>query len=73
MLSFFAEICGFVICRLAHLRNVRISDSGISLRIWRFGICGLKKKFAFPALIECPECLNFVDACNMLKVVMNEK
>ncbi len=43
VLPYFAEICGFVICRLAHLRNFRISDSGISPRICRFGICRLKK------------------------------
>ncbi len=38
------EIFGFAICGLAHLRNLRICDSGMSPRVCGFAICGLNKK-----------------------------
>jgi hypothetical protein len=37
------KILGFAFCRLGHLRNLRICDSGMSLRMCGFAICELKK------------------------------
>jgi hypothetical protein len=54
VLQYFVEICGFAIwgwimkilaiaiCGLAHLRNLRICDSGMSLRNCGFAICEQK-------------------------------
>ncbi len=59
----FVEICGFGICglitkicgialyRLAHIKNLRIFNGGMSPKIRGFAICGLQKKFACPPLI----------------------
>ncbi len=57
------ETCGFSICELiiticqfadctAHLRNLRICDSGMSPRIFGFAICGQYKNFACPPLVS---------------------
>jgi hypothetical protein len=55
VLQYFLEICGFAIwgwnmkkfgfaiCGLAHLRNLRICGSGMSLRMGGFAICEQKK------------------------------
>jgi hypothetical protein len=54
VVQYFVEICGFAICglnhenlricRLAHRRNLRICDSGMSPKICRFVIRGLLEK-----------------------------
>jgi hypothetical protein len=44
--------CRFSICGLSDLRNLWISNSGMSPRICRFALCGLKNhKFACPPLL----------------------
>ncbi len=40
----FVEICGLAICGLAHLRDLRICNGGMSPWIFGIAICGLKKK-----------------------------
>jgi hypothetical protein len=47
------KFCGFAICRLTHLRNLRICDCGMSPRIFEVticgvAICGLTKKIGVP-------------------------
>ncbi len=43
--------CEFAICGLAHLRNLRISDSEIGPRICGLAFCGLKI-FVCPPLLK---------------------
>jgi hypothetical protein len=45
------KICRFAFCGLAHLSNLQICDSGMSLRICAFAICEPLKKFACPPLL----------------------
>jgi hypothetical protein len=42
--------CGFAISGIANLRSLRICDNGMSPRVWRLRVCGLKEIFAYPPL-----------------------
>ncbi len=53
--QYFFAICGLIItnlriCGLAHLRNLRICDCGMSPKICGFAICGITKKIACSSL-----------------------
>ncbi len=49
------QICGFAICGLAHLRNLRIFDFGMGPRICRFAICRETKIICVPTFVNYQE------------------
>jgi hypothetical protein len=50
-------ICGFAICGLARLRNLRICDCGMRPRIYGFSFCGLTKNCVPTFVLRSNSCL----------------
>jgi hypothetical protein len=58
----FIQICGFAIRRLANLRNLRICDSGMRVRIGEIAICGIQEKFVcLPLFFQRLQLIRYFD------------